>query len=67
MGRDGHRSEGTGRENYLIRLQAAPCRGRAGLRPDGMRVRYLAAPLTGGRAPMGRRPCAGKGKLVDVE
>ena len=50
-----------------MRLQAVPCRGRAGLRPDGMRVRYLAAPLTGGRAPMGRRPCAGKGKLGDVE
>jgi hypothetical protein len=27
-----------------------------------MRGRYLAAPLTGGRAPIGRRPRAGKGE-----
>jgi hypothetical protein len=56
-------------ENFLYGFKPPPAGDGPDLRPDGMRGRYLAAPLPGGRAPMGRRPCAGKGncELVDVE
>ncbi|OLT07924.1 hypothetical protein BJF90_45460 [Pseudonocardia sp. CNS-004] len=56
----------SGGENFLYVFKPSP----AGDGPDRVRTACaadLAAPLTGGRAPMGRRPCTGKGKLDDVE
>jgi hypothetical protein len=53
-------------ENFLYVFKPSP----AGDGPGCVRTACASvptAPLTGGRAPMGRRPCAGKGKMGDVE
>jgi hypothetical protein len=55
-----------GSGHLSIRLQAVPSRGRAGLRRTACASAPSAWRLQGGRAPMGRRPCAGKA-AADVE